>query len=55
MKLTENDLIELSQIYNTAGRPAMTKVLKEKYQVKLNDAPFSAGRSRKKHTVMCFS
>ncbi len=34
MKLTENDLIELSQIYNTAGRPAMTKILKEKYQVK---------------------
>lgn len=33
-KLTENDLIELAQIYNTSGRPAMVKILKEKYQVK---------------------
>ncbi len=33
-KLTENDLIELAQIYNTSGRPEMVKILKEKYQVK---------------------
>lgn len=34
MKLTENDLIELAQIYNTSGRKAMSKVLNERYQVK---------------------
>lgn len=33
MKLSENDLIELAQVYNAEGRPALTKTLREKYQV----------------------
>lgn len=34
MKLSEKDLLELAQIYNTSGKSTLIKILKEKYQIK---------------------